>query len=100
MQMSFGPISWLLVGELFPLAVRGQAIAVATFINFGSNFGVSLVLPSLQSAAGPSATYLLFAAIGCVAVANIYFNVPETKGKTLEQIEQIWSQGASSSADD
>eukprot|EP00877_Chromochloris_zofingiensis_P011610 jgi/Chrzof1/6702/Cz19g06060.t1 len=99
-QMSFGPISWLLVGELFPLAVRGQAIAVATFINFGSNFGVSLVLPSLQSAAGPSATYLLFAAIGCVAVANIYFNVPETKGKTLEQIEQIWSQGASSSADD
>ena len=52
MQMSFGPISWLLVGEVFPLRVRGQAIALATLTNFGSNFVVSLVLPSVQAAYG------------------------------------------------
>ena len=39
-QVSFGPISWLMVGEIFPLAVRGQATALATLTNFGSNFGV------------------------------------------------------------
>lgn len=39
-QVSFGPISWLLVGEIFPLSVRSQASALATITNFGSNFGV------------------------------------------------------------
>jgi MFS family permease len=89
-QMSFGPISWLIVGEVFPLAVRGQAIALATFINFGSNFLVSLVLPEVQEAVGLSATYLSFAVVGMVAVTSIYLTVPETKGKTLEEIEELW----------
>ncbi len=62
-QMSFGPISWLIVGEVFPLAVRGQAIALATFVNFGSNFVVSLVLPGLQQSIGLSNTYLSFAVV-------------------------------------
>jgi len=38
LQVSFGPISWLIVGEVFPLAVRGPATALATLTNFGSNF--------------------------------------------------------------
>ena len=88
--MSFGPISWLLVGEVFPLAVRSSAIALATLVNFGSNFGVSLFLPSLQDGIGMQATYALFALIGVGAVAYIYNNVPETKGKTLEEIEELW----------
>jgi hypothetical protein len=90
LQISFGPISWLIVGEVFPLAVRSQAIALATFVNFASNFGVSLVLPTLQDSVGMQATYGLFAAIGVLAVANVYYNVPETKNKTLEQIEALW----------
>ena len=54
MQVSFGPISWLIVGEVFPLAVRGQAGALATVTNFGSNFlvcicRISLPCPTLQS---------------------------------------------------
>lgn len=89
-QISFGPISWLIVGEVFPLAVRGQAIAVATFTNFGSNFLVSLALPSLQQGVGMPATYAVFAVVGVMAVALIYSTVPETKGKTLEEIEQMW----------
>ena len=45
MQVSFGPISWLIVGEVFPLAVRGQAGALATVTNFGSNFLVCVAKP-------------------------------------------------------
>lgn len=52
MQMSFGPISWLLVGELFPLRARSEAIALATFVNFSSNFAVSLVLPAFEEQYG------------------------------------------------
>lgn len=93
-QMSFGPISWLMVGEVFPLKVRGQAIALATITNFASNFAVSLALPSIQETVGQSATYFVFAGIGVMALATIYNIVPETKGKTLEQIEALWSPGA------
>ncbi|GBF98053.1 D-xylose-proton symporter-like chloroplastic [Raphidocelis subcapitata] len=92
-QCSFGPISWLIVGEVFPLAVRSQAIALAAVLNYGSNFGVSLALPSVEAGIGLPATYLGFAAVGVVALASIYFTVPETKGKTLEEIEAMWSSG-------
>ncbi|KAL3146782.1 hypothetical protein ABBQ38_014764 [Trebouxia sp. C0009 RCD-2024] len=91
-QVSFGPISWLIVGEIFPLSVRGQAAAFATFTNFGSNFLVSLALPTLQDKAGLGATYLLFAGIGVVSLASIYLTIPETKGKTLEEIEALWAE--------
>lgn len=70
--------------------VRSQALALATFVNFASNFGVSLVLPTVQEVFGMQLTYATFAAIGVAAVANIYYNVPETMNKTLEQIEAIW----------
>lgn len=51
---------------------------------------VSLALPSLQDSLGPGYTYLLFAGVGVVALATIYSLVPETKGKTLEEIEDSW----------
>jgi sugar porter (SP) family MFS transporter len=89
-QMSFGPISWLLVGEVFPLRVRGQAIALATLTNFASNFLVSLVLPTLQESYGPAAMYFVFAGIGVVALVTINNIVPETKGRSLEEIEKLW----------
>jgi hypothetical protein len=55
---------------------------------------VSLVLPAIQDAFGPGATYLVFAAIGLVAVATIFAVVPETKGKTLEEIEALFEDKA------
>ena len=92
LQISFGPISWLLVGEIFPLAVRGQAAAVATLTNFSSNWLVSLALPSLQTGIGLGKTYALFAAIGVVALISIYNTVPETRGKSLEEIEAMFAE--------
>jgi sugar porter (SP) family MFS transporter len=99
-QMSFGPISWLLVGEVFPLRVRGQAIALATLTNFASNFLVSLILPSLQEAYGPAAMYFVFAGIGVVALVTINNIVPETKGRSLEEIEKLWGPPSSVTSGD
>lgn len=96
-QVSFGPITWLLVGEIFPLRARGRAAALATLTNFGANAGVSLALPPLQAFAGPSATYALFSVIAAASAVLIAGNVPETKGKTLEEIEAVFSSAASPS---
>ena len=90
-QVSFGPITWLLVGEIFPLKARGRAAALATLTNFGANAAVSLALPPLQAFAGPSATYALFSVIAAASAVLIAGNVPETKGKTLEEIEAVFS---------
>ena len=86
-QVSFGPIAWLIVSEVFPQDVRTAAVGVATITNFGANFGVSLLLPLLQEAAGQDGTYRVFAALGVLSVLSIALTIPETKGKTLEQIE-------------
>jgi hypothetical protein len=48
-QISFGPISWIMVGEVFPLAVRGPAIALATLLNFSTNFAVKHLLNASRS---------------------------------------------------
>ena len=50
------------------------------------------MLPTLEDKAGLGATYLIFAVIGVVSVASIYATVPETKGKTLEEIEALWGE--------
>lgn len=94
-QVSFGPIAWLLVGEIFPLAIRSSAIAIATFTNFGSNSAVTFILPSIRQAIGTQATYLAFGVIGIVAVLYILTQVPETRGKSLEEIERMFGSSDS-----
>jgi len=84
--------------QVFPLTVRSQAIAMAAVLNYGSNFGVSLALPSVETAVGLPATYAGFASVAVLALLSIYFTVPETKGKTLEEIEAMWGSGGASSA--
>jgi len=87
-QVSFGPIAWLLVGEIFPQRVRNAAVGTATSTNFLSNFLVSLYLPTLISTFGASGTYYLFSTMGVVSLVSIYYTVIETRGKTLEEIEE------------
>ena len=88
-QLSFGPIAWLLVGEVFPAKVRSAAVGLATLSNFGSNFLVSLFLPTVEETIGLRGTYLGFASVGVLAVVSIYFTVVETRCKTLEEIEEM-----------
>ena len=86
-QVSFGPIAWLLVGEIFPQRVRSAAVGTATLTNFASNYLVALYLPTMIASYGQAGTYYVFSVMGVIALASIYLTVPETKGKSLEEIE-------------
>eukprot|EP00271_Cylindrocystis_brebissonii_P004344 TRINITY_DN1598_c0_g1_i1.p1 TRINITY_DN1598_c0_g1~~TRINITY_DN1598_c0_g1_i1.p1 ORF type:complete len:583 (+),score=96.72 TRINITY_DN1598_c0_g1_i1:28-1776(+) len=98
-QVSFGPISWLMVSEVFPLSVRGRAQSVATVINFGANAVVTFAFPPIQVALGQAGTFFTFAVIGLAALAFVFFKVPETKGLTLEQIESVLVKPTSTEED-
>ncbi|GJP31231.1 hypothetical protein CLOM_g10191 [Closterium sp. NIES-68] len=92
-QVSFGPIAWLMVSEVFPLPVRGRAQSLATLVNFGSNALVTFALPPIQDTLGQAATFYSFATIGAGALVFIYLWVPETKGLQLEEIEAKLTAG-------
>ncbi|KAH8099084.1 hypothetical protein JL720_2063 [Aureococcus anophagefferens] len=96
-QVGFGPIAWLLISEVFPLEVRGQAVALAVQANFASNMLVSFLFPVAQTGlkALLGSTWYLTVLFGIFAVLDLYAlhfinrNVPETKGMTLEEIERF-----------
>jgi len=86
-QVGFGPIAWLLISEIFPLNVRGSALSVATFVNFGSNIAVTLFQPLLMDAITPAGLFFIFLGLAIVSIAFVAILVPETKGLSLEEIE-------------
>jgi len=91
-QVGFGPISWLMISEVFPLEVRGQAVAFAVQTNFFWNTVVQFSVPVVQDYVG---TFPLFCAFTCLCAYSIYFvskYVPETKGLTLEEIEKFFEE--------
>jgi sugar porter (SP) family MFS transporter len=85
--IGLGPVFWLLIAEIFPLAVRGRGMSVAAVANWGSNFIVTLVFPPLVAAAGSAAAFLGFAILSVGAFVFTLQVVPETKGRSLEEIE-------------
>ncbi len=85
--ISLGPVFWLMISEIYPLNIRGKAMSVASLCNWGSNFIVSLTFLLLVNALGQTGTFWIYAAIGILAWIFIYFLVPETKGRSLEEIE-------------
>ena len=87
---SLGPISWLLNSEIYPLDIRGKAIGVATSANWISNFIITLTFLTLIHLLGKGAIFWLYAFIGVVGLFFIWRLVPETKGKSLEEIEEFW----------
>jgi len=89
-QVGFGPISWLIVSEIFPLQIRGKAVSIAVVVNFILNFLVSLLFPIELHSLGPSITFIIFAAILTWSLYFIMRYVPETKGLSLEAIEEYF----------
>ncbi len=87
---SMGPVVWTVINEIFPGHIRGRAVALATAVNWGSAFLVSQFFLTLIGAIGNSLTFWLFALFCGIAWIWIYFRVPETKGQSLEQIQQLW----------
>ncbi|XP_020585445.1 D-xylose-proton symporter-like 3, chloroplastic [Phalaenopsis equestris] len=86
-QVSFGPISWLMVSEIFPLKTRGRGISIAVLVNFGSNALVTFAFSPLKELLGPDNLFLLFGVIALLSLVFILMKVPETKGLSLEEIE-------------
>jgi len=86
--IGLGPVFWLLISEIFPLNVRGQAASIATMANWLSNFIVSLTFLSLLNALGSVWTFILYAVLCVVGVWFCLRFVPETKGVPLESIER------------
>ncbi|PIN05293.1 putative transporter (major facilitator superfamily) [Handroanthus impetiginosus] len=86
-QISFGPISWLMVSEIFPLRTRGKGISLAVLTNFGSNAIVTFAFSPLKELLGAENLFLLFGAIAILALVFVVASVPETKGLSLEEIE-------------
>jgi len=87
--IGIGPCSWLIVSEIFPTRVRGRATSICTFATWVTDFLVLLVFPMLQEWS-QMGTFLVFAAITFALMLALARLVPETKGKTLEQIEAHW----------
>jgi hypothetical protein len=79
-----------MISEIYPLQNRAQAVAVSTAANWGANFLVSLTFPIMTHHLGSSATFFTYAALGVVTLLFVLARVPETKGKTLEEISLLW----------
>jgi SP family galactose:H+ symporter-like MFS transporter len=88
-----GPIFWLLISEIYPLEVRGAAMSAVTVTNWALNLAVAVTFLTLVGVFGHAGTFWLYGVIAVGAWVFFYFLVPETKGKTLEQIEAHWRAG-------
>ena len=85
--ISLGPVMWVLLSEIFPNEQRAAAISVAGFWNSLVSASVTLIFPWLQSTLGPGGTFLAFGLFASAALLFVISLVPETKGRTLEQLE-------------
>jgi sugar porter (SP) family MFS transporter len=85
--IGLGPIFWLMISEIFPLKVRSSAMATCTVANWGFNFLVSFTFLQLVSTAGKGGAFFTYAALGVAAIVFFAWKVPETKGRSLEEIE-------------
>jgi sugar porter (SP) family MFS transporter len=88
--MSLAPVTWVLISEIFPNRVRGVAVSVAVSALWISCFILTFTFPILNARLGSAATFWLYAVICLAGWLFVRLRVPETKGKTLEQIEEAW----------
>jgi SP family galactose:H+ symporter-like MFS transporter len=91
--IGLGPVFWLMISEIYPLKVRGAAMSLATVVNWGVNLAVAVTFLTLVGAVGRPGTFWIYAGIGIAAWLFFYFLVPETRGKSLEEIEDHWHAG-------
>lgn len=88
--MSLGPICWIMVSEIMPLKIRGFAMSAATVSNFAFNFVVVLSFLPMLETLGKASSFMIFGLITILSLFFVYFFVPETKGISLEKIENNW----------
>ncbi|ADF40310.1 sugar porter family MFS transporter [Priestia megaterium] len=87
-QGAISPVTWLMLSEIFPLRLRGLGMGVTVFCLWGINFLVGLTFPVLLASIGLSTTFFVFVVLGIGAILFVKKFLPETKGLTLEELEQ------------
>lgn len=90
-MMSWGPICWVLISEIFPNTIRGKAVAIAVAAQWIANFVVSSTFPMLE-AFSITFTYVLYGVMSVLSAIFVWKMVPETKGKTLEDMSKLWKK--------
>ena len=86
--VGLGPVFWLMIAEIYPLRIRGQAMSVATIANWGANFVVTISFLTLLNAISPKGVFFLFALLTVAALVYFAKRVPETRQRSLQQIER------------
>ncbi|WP_426998369.1 sugar porter family MFS transporter [Pseudarthrobacter sp. N5] len=94
MQACIGTVTWLTMSEIFPLHVRGVAMGICVFVLWMINFLIGFFFPQLVSWIGVSATFLIFVVLQGFAIVWVKRVVPETRGKSLEELEQLFKARA------
>jgi len=90
-MMSWGPICWVLISEIFPNKIRGKAVAIAVAAQWAANYLISSTYPSMMEFSG-GMTYGFYALMSILSFIFVWKMVPETKGKTLEEMEHVWKK--------
>ncbi len=91
--ISLGPIFWLIIAEIYPLKIRGRAMSVATVANWAFNMVVALTFLTIAEKLGRASAFWLYGLIAIAGLVFCYLFVPETKGRTLEEIEASLRSG-------
>ncbi|MEO0998789.1 MAG: MFS transporter, partial [Pseudomonadota bacterium] len=92
--MSLGPVMWVLFSEIFPNRVRGVAIGATVVFNSAASFAVQFLFPWELANLGNAMTFYIFAGLGVIGIVLIGWLLPETKGKSLEELEAVLAQRA------
>ncbi|TLX78158.1 D-xylose transporter XylE [Labilibacter sediminis] len=90
-MMSWGPICWVLIGEIFPNKIRGKAIAIAVATQWTANYFISSTYPAMMEFSG-GMTYIFYGIMSILSAVFVWKMVPETKGKSLEEMENIFKK--------
>ena len=89
-SIGIGPLPWIINGELFPEECKAASASLSAVVNFFMAFAVSKTVVNLQGLLGYSGTYFLYGSLSTVGAIYILFGVPETKGKSPEEILQYF----------
>ncbi|RSX54561.1 MFS L-arabinose:proton symporter [Bifidobacterium dolichotidis] len=88
---SMGPVTWVMISELFPTYMRGRASGICTVFLWGANFLVAEFTPIMFHSMG-GGTFIFWAVMDFIAFLGVKFLVPETKGRSLEEIQSFWEK--------
>ena len=90
LSFALGAVSRVYIAELFPTAIRGRAMSIATLALWAACLLVTMTFLTLVRALSPASAFRVYAALCAATFLFVWFRAPETKGRTLEQIQHMW----------